>query len=88
MANAETTDRAGAEAQAQARNRETPDGADHRWIVHQAQDGRWQVARIAATGMRFSAGDRPLRGERGPERDVPDDPRTTIQRLIPPSGPN
>lgn len=76
-----------AQERADALNRETPDGADHRWLVHQADGERWEVVRVTVAGARFGREGRDAVGGRGPEREAPDDPRPTITRLIPPYGP-
>ena len=76
-----------ARARADELNGALPDGADHHWIAHHAGGASWTVVKLTAAGMRFAAEDRGERGERGPEREAPVDPRPTITRLIPPYGP-
>ena len=78
-------DQAAAQARADALNRALAPGADHRWIAHHAGAG-WEVARVSVAGLPPRIAE--THGERGPERDDAPDPRTTLQRLIPPYGPN
>ena len=80
-----------ARARAEELNRALPDGADHHWIAHHAGGEAWQVVRMSALGMRFSGSERHETTQARPEREgfeAPADPRPTINRLIPPFGPN
>jgi hypothetical protein len=77
-----------ARARAEQLNQAMGAGAEHRWIAHHAGDGRWQVARVSARGMPGPVGENSPREGRGPERNDPPDPRSTLQRLIPPYGPS
>jgi hypothetical protein len=81
-------EKAAAQARAEERNRALPPDAEHRWIAHHAGAGRWEVARVSATGMPGPVGENAPREGRGEERADPPDPRSTLQRLIPPYGPN
>lgn len=81
------TTREQAQTRADALNRETPTGADHRWIVHHAGEQRWEVVRVTVAGARLGLGGHDAVGGRGPEREAPVDPRPTITRLVPPYGP-
>jgi hypothetical protein len=77
-----------AQACAEELNRALEPGAEHRWIVHHAGAGRWEVARVSASSLPGPVDGNARREGRGPERSDPPDPRSTLQRLIPPYGPN
>jgi hypothetical protein len=81
-----------AQTRAAQLNDELPDGADHHWIAHQADDQEWQVVRIGAVGIHFTQGVRQTTAQTSGDPAGLDrqrqDPRPWITRAIPPFGPN
>jgi hypothetical protein len=69
------------DAEAQ-RDRRQLDDQDHTYLVREQPVGKWEVIRI---DLPHRASE--VRAERGEPADLPDDPRPSLIRQIPPYGP-
>ncbi|MGI8412863.1 MAG: hypothetical protein ACR2QA_10325 [Solirubrobacteraceae bacterium] len=76
-----------AEARAGHLNRERPDRAQYHWIAQHGGSDGWRVVRVSVPGMRFTVDPVKESTSARPRPEVPDDPRPSLIRSIPPWGP-